>query len=53
VEICNEWSLNWGKSCFNLLGVDFDVNLHKISTLNYDKKLVKRKDILKTGLEEI
>ena len=44
--ICPEWNLHWGKTVFNLLGIDFDVDLHKITSLNYDKKLVKIKKTL-------
>jgi len=46
-NMCQEWDLQWGKSSFNLLGIDFDVDLHKIVTLNFDKRLVKLKAILK------
>jgi len=35
-----------GKTSFNLPGIEFDVDLHKIVTLNYDKKLTKIKRIL-------
>lgn len=45
-KLCSKWNLHWGNSSFNLLGVEFNVDLQKIIRMNYDKKLVKLKHIL-------
>ena len=42
-----EFNLHWGENSFNLLGIDFHVDLFKIPKLNYDKKLVKLKSLMK------
>ena len=42
-KLCPNWKLQWGMNSFNLLGINFDVDLHKILQLNYDRKLVKPK----------
>ena len=36
-KLCNEWDLQWGKTNFNLLGIEFVVVLHRITQINYDK----------------
>ena len=46
-KLCPKYNLQWGISKFNLLGIDFDVNLHNIPKLNYDKKLVRLKNIIR------
>ena len=50
--LCPDIKLDWGKTSFSLLGIDFDVDLVKINQvkinqLNYDKKLVKIKGTIK------
>lgn len=44
-KICQEMSFQWTTS-FKLLGIQYDVDLGKIISLNYDKKLVKIKGII-------
>ena len=44
--LCPHWKLQWGITRFSLLGTIFDVDLHKITKLNFDKKIVKLKQIL-------
>ena len=44
-SLCHDYSLEWGKSNFKLLGVKFDVNLKKMIDLNYDSKLISMKNI--------
>ena len=43
-----ELNLQWGRDKFTLLGIDFSVNLHEIPKINFDKKLVKLKTLIKT-----
>ena len=45
-KLCNELNLIWTNT-FTLLGIHFDVDLSRINFLNYDKKLVKIKSIIK------
>ena len=47
-KLCRKYNLKWGITRFNLLGIDFDVNLHDIPKLNFDKKIVKLKALIKT-----
>ena len=47
-KLCQEYTLKWGSSKFNLLGIDFDVNLHSIPKLNFDKKISKLKILMNT-----
>ena len=44
--LCNNYNLHWGNTQFNYLGIEYDVDLNKIIKLNYDKKLVKIKNLL-------
>ena len=44
--LCHKYKLKWGATKFDLLGIEFDVNLHNIPKLNFDKKLVKLKKII-------
>ena len=44
-RLCADLNLNW-TTRFVLLGITNDVDLTKITTLNYDKKLVKIKSII-------
>lgn len=39
--------LIWGSTKFTLLGINFDVDLLNMPSINYDLKLVKIKSILK------
>ena len=41
-------NLRWGDKTFTLLGIDFHVDLHLIPKMNFDKKLVKLKEMIKT-----
>ena len=43
-----ELKLVWGKSKFTLLGIEFSTNLHEIPKINFDKKLIKLKALVKT-----
>ena len=47
-KMCLNYNLQWGKTSFSMLGIDYDVNLHKMVELNYDKKLVKIRAILRS-----
>ena len=42
-----EVGLQWGRHTFTLLGVEFSVDLHEIPKMNYDKKLIKLKSLIK------
>ena len=44
--LCHEMNFHWTTQ-FKLLGIHFDVDLTNIPKLNYDKKLVKIKEIIK------
>ncbi len=46
--ISPDLNLQWGNQSFTLLGIEYHVDLNKILRLNYDKKLVKLKSIIKT-----
>ena len=35
--MCPEYNLKWGENSFNMLGVEYNVDLHKTINLNYDK----------------
>ena len=48
-----ELGLQWGRDKFILLGIDFSVNLHEIPKINYDKKLIKLKSLIKTWEKRI
>lgn len=39
--------MNWGSTKFTLLGINFDVDLLNMHSINYDPKLVKIKSIIK------
>jgi len=41
-----EWNLQWGNKSFNLLGIIFHVDLHRINKMTFDKKLVKLKSLI-------
>ena len=45
-KCCPNWNLQWGITHFSILGMIFDIDLHKITTLNFDKKIVKLKQII-------
>ena len=51
--LCNKYNLQWGNSKFTYLGIEFDVDLHNITKLNYDKKLVKIKSLIHTWEKRI
>ena len=36
--LCENWKLKWGNNKFSLLGIEYDVDLHRMITLNFDKK---------------
>ena len=44
----DKYGVQWGKTRFCYLGIEFDVDLTEIVRLNYDKKLVKLKVIIKS-----
>lgn len=44
-KLCHEMNFHWTTQ-FKLLGIQFDVDLANIPKLNYDKKLVKIKEII-------
>ena len=44
-KLCQEMNFQWTTQ-FRLLGIDFDVDLANVPKLNYDKKLVKIKNII-------
>ena len=46
-KLCKHWGLQWGKQKFTLLGIDYDINLDKICEINYRKKLLRIKTIVK------
>ena len=35
----HRWKLEWGVTRFNVLGIDFDVNLENMELQNYKKKI--------------
>lgn len=37
----SRWKLDWGSTSFNLLGIEFSVDLDKMTSLNYNKQLPK------------
>lgn len=43
-----EHNLEWGRDRFTLLGIEFSVNLYQIPKLNFDKKLIKLKSLIKS-----
>ena len=47
------YGLQWGNTKFNYLGIEYDVDLNNIVKLNYDKKLVKIKNIVKSWRRRI
>ena len=51
--LCNEYNLQWGITKFDYLGIEFDVDLHKIVRMNYDKKLVKIKAIIESWKKRV
>ena len=46
ITLCPDTTLVWGKTTFSLLGIEYNVDLHEMVKLNYDKKLVKIKSII-------
>ena len=53
VTFLPELGLQWGRDKFTVLGIDFSVNLHEIPKMNYDKKLIKLKSLIKTWEKRI
>ena len=45
--LCKRWGLKWGQTKFTLLGLNFDVNLENICTINYNSKIQKIREIIK------
>ena len=41
------WNLSWGKTTFTVLGINFDVDISKITKINYEKYLKKMKGLFK------
>jgi hypothetical protein len=46
-NLCLYWDLTWGKHSFNYLGIDFDVDLSKMIKINFEKKIIEIKSLLK------
>ena len=44
--------LDWGSSEFNLLGIDFSVDLERIPQMNYTKALDKARNTIKNGVPD-
>ena len=42
----SRWKLEWGSTNFNLLGVEFSVEIGKIPELNYNKQIPKIKSLI-------
>ena len=36
-RLCKNWNLSWGKTTFTVLGINFDVDISKITKINYEK----------------
>ena len=45
--LCTNWNLQWGKTTFTYLGIDFNTDLSKMIKTNFDKKLLEIKSLLK------
>ena len=45
-RLCTNWNLNWGKTKFSLLGIDFEVDLTTMGKMNFNKKLSKIRSII-------
>ena len=46
-SIKTRWKLCWGKTDFKLLGINFNVNLDQMQTLNFNEKLQKIRSLIK------
>ena len=46
-KLCLNWDLTWGKHSFNYLGIYFDVDLSKMIKINFEKKIIEIKSLLK------
>ena len=46
-RLCENWNLSWGKTTFTVLGMNFDVDISKITKINYEKYLKKMKGLFK------
>ena len=44
--------LDWSSSEFNLLGMDFSVDLERIPQMNYTKALDKARNTIKNGVPD-
>ena len=47
-QLLPDLQLDWGKFRFTLLGIEFSTNLHEIPKINFDKKIIKLKALIKT-----
>ena len=45
--LCRNYNLEWGKTTFQLLGIQFSINLKDITNNNMVPKIIKIKNILK------
>jgi hypothetical protein len=45
-SLCENWNLSWGKTTFTVLGINFDVDISKITKINYEKYLKKNERTL-------
>ena len=46
-RLCENWNLSWGKTTFTVLGINFDVDISKITKINYEKYFKKMKGLFK------
>ena len=46
-KLFENWNLSWGKTTFTVLGINFDVDISKITKINYEKYLIKMKGLFK------
>jgi hypothetical protein len=45
-KLCLSWDLTWAKHS-NYLGIDFDIDLSKMIKINFEKKIIEIKSLLK------
>ena len=50
--LCRNYNLEWGKTTFQLLGIQFSINLKDITNNNMVPKIIKIKNILKQWKKE-
>ena len=45
-SLCENWNLSWGKTTLTVLGINFDVDISKITKINYEKYFKKNERTL-------